>query len=115
MPHCAPPRCQKASWIGCSPPSVLSEPLDGAHAGALRLARCDEAGVDELAVEEHRAGAALPFAAPLLRSGEREVLAQDVEQALHRRDVDRPPPPVHFESQSQVDLPGPAPARALQA
>src|SRR5205814_9227259 len=39
------------------------------------------------AADQHRARAALALAAALLRSGEPAVLAQHVEQALHRRDA----------------------------
>jgi hypothetical protein len=39
-------------------------------------------------VHQDGAGAALAFAAAFLGAGEVEVLAEDVEQALHRRGVD---------------------------
>ena len=56
--------------------------------GALDLADRDEARIDRRAVEQDGAGAALALAAALLRAGQGEVLAQDVEQAAHARDVD---------------------------
>ena len=55
---------------------------------AVDLADRDEAADDDLAVDEHRAGAALALAAALLRPGQAEVLAQDVEQPAHPRHVD---------------------------
>ena len=64
------------------------EPLDRRDRAAVALARRDEARVDDLAVEHHRARAALAFAAALLRAGEPQVLAQHVEQALPRRALD---------------------------
>ena len=47
-----------------------SERFDGLDAGSLCLINRDETGVHELAVEEHRAGAALALAAPFFRSSE---------------------------------------------
>ncbi len=40
------------------------------------------------AVEEHRAGPALPLAAAFLGAGQAALLAQDVEQPLHRMSGD---------------------------
>src|SRR5690606_9239289 len=48
----------------------------------------DEARVDDLAVEHHRARSALAFATAFLRTGEPDVLAQYVEQTLPRRALD---------------------------
>ena len=63
-------------------PSV-GEALDRADVGALDLADRHEAAVDDRAVDEDRAGAALAFAAALLRAGQAEVLAQHVEEPAH--------------------------------
>ena len=47
-----------------------------------------QAAVDQLAVEQHGAGAALAFAAAFLGAGEAADLAQHVEQARHRMPVE---------------------------
>ena len=88
IPHCAAPCSRKASWRVSSDaalPCREGQALDRPDDPALDLADRHEAGVDDLAVEEDRAGAALPFPAALLRPGEPEVLAQDVEQPAHAR------------------------------
>ena len=66
---------------------VLGQPLDRHELVAVRLGREDKAGADESAVEEHGAGAALALLARVLRAGEAEPLAEDVEQALPGPDV----------------------------
>ncbi len=64
---------------------MACEAFDGEDVGVCDLQEGDEAGVDELAVEQDGAGAALAFSAALLGSGELEVFAKDVEEALERR------------------------------
>ena len=64
------------------------EAFDGGDLRAFSLEDRDEAGVDEFAVHEDGAGAALAFAAAFLGAGEVEVLAEDVEEALHGRGGD---------------------------
>ena len=64
------------------------ETFNGGDRRAVSLQDRHQAGVDELAIHQHGAGAALAFAAPFLGSGEAEVFAQHVEQALHGRRVD---------------------------
>ena len=59
-----------------------AEPLDRRHRTPAHLRDGHEARVDELAVDEHGARATLALAAPLLGPGQREVLAQKVEQRL---------------------------------
>src|ERR1700722_11956667 len=61
--------------------------FDGGDPRAFGLQDGDEAGVDEVAVHQDGAGAALAFAAALLCSSEMEVFAEDVEEALHRWSV----------------------------
>jgi hypothetical protein len=51
--------------------------------GAFGLQDGDEAGIDEIPVDEHGAGSALPFATALFGSGEVEVFSEDVEEALY--------------------------------
>jgi hypothetical protein len=56
------------------------EAFDGGDGFACGEAGGGEAGGDGLAVEEDSAGAALPFAAAVLGSGEAEIFAEDVEE-----------------------------------
>src|SRR4051812_13745625 len=70
--------------------AALRDAFDGEHRGAIDLAHGDEAGVDELAIDEDRARAALAFAAALFRAGEAEVFAEHVEQPLQGRRVEHP-------------------------
>src|SRR6267378_1502399 len=60
------------------------EAFDGGDFGAFRLQDWDEAGVDQVAVDQDGTGSALAFAAALFGSGEVQVFAEDVEEALHR-------------------------------
>ena len=62
---------------------VDGEAFDGGDLGAFGLQDGDEAGVDEVAVHQDGAGSALAFAAALFGSGEVQVFAEDVEEALH--------------------------------
>ena len=54
----------------------------------LRPAGRDEAPVDQFSVHPDGAGAAFAFAAAFLGSGEAEIFAEDIEEALHGRDID---------------------------
>ena len=67
---------------------VDGEAFDGGDVGAFGLEDGDEAGVDEVSVDEDGAGSAFAFAAAFFGAGEVEVFAEDVEEALHRRGVD---------------------------
>src|SRR5262249_15933963 len=53
-------------WIQ---PAITGKPLDCSHPRALNLTRRDQARVDELAVENDRAGATFPLAAAFLCPG----------------------------------------------
>ena len=64
-----------------------AEALDRDDLVAVRLRREHEARADELAVEQHGAGAALALLARVLRARQPEPLAQRVEQALALPDV----------------------------
>jgi hypothetical protein len=59
---------------------TFGEPLDGRYLTSLHLRGERQAGEDTAAVDEHRACAALPLIAALLRSGHLQPLAQGVEQ-----------------------------------
>src|SRR5712675_778188 len=63
---------------------VDDEAFDGGDFGAFDLQDGDEAGVDQVAVDQDGAGSALAFAAALFGSGKVQVFAEDVEEALHR-------------------------------
>ena len=89
IPHCAAPSVEeRLPGAGRGAPG---RPSDSTVA-TRRPAACAD-GTRQLttacAVEQHRAGAALAFAAAFLGAGQREVLAQHVEQALHARARER--------------------------
>src|SRR5215212_1344737 len=67
--------------------AVFAQALHGHELMAVSLGRDDEAGADELAVEEHRARPALALLAGVLGAGKAETLAKNVEQALAGPDV----------------------------
>jgi len=58
------------------------EPLDGDDLPAVRLAAKHEAGAHQRAVEIDRTRSAFPLLAGVLRTEERETLAQEVEKAF---------------------------------
>ena len=60
-PHWIAPARTKASWIRCG---ILRGPqaFNGDDLGAVQVAHFGQAGADGLAVYNHGAGAALPFA-----------------------------------------------------
>ena len=63
---------------------AVGEPLDRRDRLAVMHHRQRQAGIDAAAVDQHRAGAALAVVAALLRAGEREMLAQSIEQSRAR-------------------------------
>ena len=73
-PHCTAPASANASCTGWSA-VVPSEALDGDDVVPVGLRRENEARAHELAVEEHRARAALPLLAGVLRAGKLEPVA----------------------------------------
>lgn len=72
------------------------QPLDGLDPGPVRLSDRHEAGLDQLAVDEHRTGAALTGAAAFLGAGQVEVVAQEVEQPQMRRGPSLHRPAIDF-------------------
>ena len=74
-----------AACSGCSS-SPSASPSTVVDLGAVVRDREREAGVDAAAVEQDRAGAALAVVAALLRAGQPEVLAQQVQQRGARVD-----------------------------
>ena len=74
---------QRRRRVPCRPSIVVT-----AH--PVEVDRQQEARVHGQAVHEHRAGAALAQAAPLLRAGQQQVFAQDLEQRVggpHRQSM----------------------------
>ena len=67
---------------------AVRQALDRGDLAALVLHRQRQAGVDALAVDQHRAGAAGALVAALLGAGEAEVVAQQVEERGAQVDVD---------------------------
>ena len=78
-------------------PARPGHALDGLDAAALALEAEHEAREHRLAVDEHGAGAALAELAAVLGAGQPEVLAQDLEQRLVRRERDLDRLAVHAE------------------
>ena len=76
--------------------AVLREPLDGRDASTVELDREGETGVHGAAVGDHGAGAAVAGAAALLRPGEAEVIAEDVQEPGFGADADRVLPAVGY-------------------
>jgi hypothetical protein len=56
--------------------------FDGGDLGSFGLEDWDQAGVDEVSVDDDSAGSALAFSAAFFGPGEVEVFAEDVEEAL---------------------------------
>ncbi len=83
MPHCAPPHSRNASCTALQL-RAAGNAFDGANVRAVGLERGDEATVDDRPVQQHRARAALAFAAAFFRAGQMHLLAQHIQQARHR-------------------------------
>ena len=94
MPHWAPPVTRNAAWSGSSATASPASLAGAASPSTVRIVAPStwQIGTRQASTgapsSEHRAGAALALAAALLGAGQGEVLAQDVEQAAHARDVD---------------------------
>ena len=63
-------------------PVVAIEVVDRLDLGALDLLHRRQAALDQLAVDEHRAGAALAGAAAFLVAGELQLLAHEIDQPV---------------------------------
>ena len=68
--------------------TVGGEALDRRDAPTVGLDREDEARIDAHVIEQHGARAALADEAALLRAGQPEVVAQDLEERVVRLDLD---------------------------
>src|SRR5215471_5521594 len=67
--------------------AVLSQAFDGHDGGAVGLHGQDRAGLDRVAVHQHRAGAALARIAADVGSGQTQRLAQEMRQEKPRLDL----------------------------
>ena len=92
-PHCTPPPARNASWSRLKR-AVGAQPFDRGHGPPVHLDGKHETGVDALTVNEHRAGAALSFGAALLRAGQSEVVAKDVEEGAMDGNLEHLGPPI---------------------
>jgi len=75
--------CMQLSFAGC-------DAFDGFDLAILHLSDGHETTVNDLAVDNHRAGAAFAFAASFFCPGQMKLLAQNIEQAVHRIGQQRP-------------------------
>src|SRR5262245_45222983 len=75
-------------------PAIRFKPFDGGDALAGRGRKRGDAGASRPAVDQHGAGAALPFAAAVLCTRKPEFVAKDLEQRGVRGGVDRVTPSV---------------------
>ena len=79
-----PRRCRGTPPAADASRSPTASPSTVVTVAAVRLGREHEARVDAPVVDEHRARAALADEAALLRAGQAEVVAQDLEQRVLR-------------------------------
>ena len=63
---------------------VDDETFDGGDIGAFRLQDWDEAGVDQVSIDQDGAGSALAFATAFFGSGEVQIFSEDVKEPFHR-------------------------------
>ena len=85
-PHWTPPSSRNACWSGLER-ALRRQALDGRHLATVGFHGQHETGVDDAAVQAHRARAALPDQAALLGAGQLEVVAKDLEQGVMWGDV----------------------------
>jgi hypothetical protein len=76
--------------------AVLAQAFDRQHVSAVEMRGGNQARVDGDPIDQHRARAAFPFAATFLGTGQVQILAQDIERALHRVHVQPPGRAVHL-------------------
>src|SRR5437870_5289363 len=76
---------------------LLCQTLDGGDLVAVMHHRERQTAIDTLSVDDDRAGAALSLIAAFLRAGQRQMLAQCIEQRGARIKIDGVGPPVDRE------------------
>ena len=84
-------------------PAVPGKALHGLHGAPGSLGQRHHAAAHLLAVEQHRAGAAVARVATHLGAGEPEIVAERIGEATQRWRRDRDRPPVHSEGNSAAD------------
>lgn len=62
---------------------ISGQSFNAGYLSAFSLQRWNEAGVDELPVEDDGTGSTFTFSATLFGSGEMEIFAQDIQKAFH--------------------------------
>src|SRR5262245_12114963 len=77
--------------------ALLCQTFDGGDLVAVMHHRECQAAIDALSIDDDRAGAALSLVAALLRTGQREMLSQSIEQRGPRIEVQGIVPPVDRE------------------
>jgi hypothetical protein len=68
--------------------AVFCKAFDGGDFRAVLHDRQRQAGIDAAAVDQNRAGAALPMVAALFGAGQTEMVAQRIEQGGPRSDFE---------------------------
>src|SRR5262245_47598927 len=78
------------------------ETFNRRHARAVHMSGRHKTRVDRRAVHQHGARPTLTFAAPLFRSGQPAILAEDIEQPFQRVHIDPDSLPVQVNSQGST-------------
>ena len=65
----------------------IRQALDGFHVRAVALHREGQAAADDLAIQQHRAGAAHAMLAADMTAGQRQIVAQKIDQCPARLDA----------------------------
>ncbi len=84
MPHCAAPWARKGLGKRLAK-RIVPQPLDGRHGRTVDLAERHHAGAGLLAVDEHRAGAAIAGIAADLGARQPQMIAERARQARRGR------------------------------
>ena len=79
--------CERRLQVGDL--AAVASALDGLHRGAVALRRQHQAAAHDLAITRTRAGAADAMLAADMAAGQRQVLAQEIDQRLARVDASR--------------------------
>src|SRR6476620_8008711 len=74
--------------------AAFFQALDGRYLVARMHHGERQAAVDALSIDDHRAGAALPLVATLLRTGQPEMLTQRIEQRYARIEIESMTPSI---------------------
>ena len=80
----------------------IRQALDGFHVRAVALHREGQAAADDLAIQQHRAGAAHAMLAADMTAGQRQILAKKIDQCLACLDAGRDGLAVHVKRDLEV-------------